>query len=301
MSKRIILLDATTISNSDCMRKIQLSNRQGLVPKLGSDPLDFGQALHRGVADFRNDLFLRGNQSIDRSVTVASDYYMTRPCPKEKPRTLENLKSVLRGYFEEVIPKDPFTPLILPDKSACALEIPFKIPLYSNERTDVLLSGVVDGVGTYGPSKRRVVFDTKHSATYNIKNHLKEQLERAQFHIYTYAMKWLGYSDNPDKYLPIVIDAIYIDNSLGGRFERSPVTQIPDYMIERTMDNARWLAKQMADLPDDIDWPHNFNACHGKYRLCDFYSICSIPSKSQHVPIQFCFSKRTYDPSTFGE
>lgn len=300
-SKRLILLDSSTMALSDCMRKVQFTNRMGLVPKVGSDPLDFGQALHRGIAHYRSRFALGQPCSIEESIEDAVKYYMERPCPKDSPRTVDNLRAVLNGYLLR-IPQDPFMPLVTPDKQHVALEIPFKIPLYSDQYTDVLLSGVVDGVGHYGRSSnaKLCIFDTKHSSTTNIRNHLREQLERPQFHVYSYAMSYLGYGE-PGTYLPVVIDGIYIDKSLGGRFERSEVKQIERHLIERTLDNARHLAKQMAELSDDIEWPHNYTACHGKYRLCEYNCMCALSSEQQAIPLKYCFTKRVYDPTTFGD
>lgn len=299
--KRIILLDPSTLANADCMRKIQLGNRQGLQPKLGSDPLDFGQALHRGIADYRTDFFLRGPTHVnsEKSIAVATDYYDKCLCAKEPPRTRDTLALALTFYFEKVIPRDQFVPLMTPDKTKLALEIPFKIPLFSNATTDVLLSGVLDGVGHYG--QRMVMFDTKHSATFDIKKHLQEQITRPQFQYYAEAMHYLGYGMGDGKYLPIVIDGVYLGNGDDIRFARSEVYQIPTFLIERSMIQARHIAQQMAELEDKDEWPHNFNACQGRYRMCEFNTLCSIPTSSQAIPRRICYKERVYDPTTFGD
>lgn len=299
MTKRIILLDASTVVNAACYRKLQLGNRQGLQSAMGSDPLDFGQALHRGAADYRMDLALREQANPKKSIELAVEYYKECRCPKESPRTIDDLVRALGHYIDRVIVNDLFVPLVTPDRTKAAIEIPFKMPLYSNEHTDVLLSGVVDTVGTF--KNRMVIMDLKHSATFDIKKHMAEQLTRIQFHIYSHAMHYLGYHDpaEPDKRLPIMIDGVYLGDPV--RCSRSALHHIPDFMVDRTMDFVRHVAKQMAELSDDVDWPHNFDACQGRYRMCEFDPICSIPKAYQHVSISVCFKKRIYDPTTFGD
>lgn len=299
MSKRIILLDASTVVNAACYRKIQLGNRVGLQPAMGSDPLDFGQALHRGAADYRVDLALRGQANPTKSIELAVEYYEKCRCPKESPRTIDDLERALGHYIDRVIMNDQFVPLVTPDRKMAAIEIPFKIPLYSNQDTDVLLSGVVDTVGTF--KNRMVIMDLKHSASFDIKKHMAEQVVRIQFHIYSYAMHYLGYHDpgEPDKRLPIMVDGVYLGDTI--RCSRSALHYIPDFLVNRTMNFVRHTAKQMAELPDNIEWPHNFDACQGRYRMCEFDPICSIPSDVQHVPIGICFKRRVYDPTTFGD
>lgn len=305
--KRIILLDPSSLERADCPRKLQLSNRVGLVPKMGSDALDFGQALHRAASDFRTDLHLHQNPQLKKSTDLAISYYEKCFCTKEPPRSVDNLRVACMTYLEWILEtQKEFRPLITPDGKNIAIEIPFKIPLYSNEHTDVLLSGVVDtaGIFTARHSKPRMtLLDIKTSASFDVRKHLQDQMQRPQFHVYSYAFRELGYIDpeRPGKRLPIVIDGVYIGNQDNVKIARSDAYEIPDYLVDRTMDYARFIAKQMAWSKDDGAWPHNYNVCQGRYRMCEFSTICSVSDKEQHVPQKICFNTRHYDPLKFGE
>lgn len=300
MSKNIILLDASSFENSACLRRVQFSNRIGLVSKLGSDPLDFGQAVHRALAKFRKAVALKQLVNVEECVNEGVEYYAGRMCVKEPPRTIDALRKVISQYINQAL-YDHFYPLTVGDK--VAIEIPFKIPFYSTPLTDVLLSGVIDGIGKVGsPIVGPVAIrDIKTSATFKIQQHLKEQLERPQFHVYTYAASYLGYSE-PGKYLPIQIDGIYIGKD-DPEFKCSEVHHVPEFLVDNTIKALMHLAKQMAELVEsgEEQWPHNYNQCHGKYRLCEYSNICQVPKASQHVPIKFMYETRVYDPAKFGE
>lgn len=304
--KRIILLDPSSLEKADCPRKLQLSNRIGLVPKMGSDALDFGQALHRAAADFRTDLHLHHKPDMKKSIDLAVAYYEKCLCAKEHPRSVDDLRNSCLVYLSWIIENsDSFQPLVTPDQKKIAVEIPFKIPLYSNADTDVLLSGVVDAAGIFTAlrSKPRMsLLDTKTSASFDIKKHLQEQMQRPQFHVYSYAFQQLGYHDpaRPGKRLPIVIEGVYIGGD-NVKVVRSDAYDIPDYMVDRTMDYARFIARQMAHSKEDESWPCNYNVCQGRYRMCEFSPICSVSDKDQHVPQKICFNTRHYDPLKFGE
>ena len=300
MTKNIILLDASSFENWPCPRRVQFTNRMGLVSKFGSDPLDFGQAIHRAIAKFRKAVALGQPVNIEDCVKEGSDYYFSRVCPKEPPRTPAMLEKCIRAYIKQAV-YDPFHPLVAGEK--VAIEIPFKIPLYSTPKTDVLLSGVIDGIGKYGSivNGDLTLRDIKTSATFKIQQHIKEQLDRPQFHIYSYAAAYLGFSD-PGKFLPIQIDGIYIGKE-EPQFERSFIYHIPEFLIDATMSAVVHTAKQMAELLESNTelWPHNFNQCHGKYRLCEYSNICQVPPSTQHVPIKYLYETRIYDPAKFGE
>ena len=76
--KNVVRLDPTTLSASACMRKIQLSNILGYQPKIGKDEFDFGQALHRAGALFREDRVLGKGFNLDQYIQTGVTYYAQR-------------------------------------------------------------------------------------------------------------------------------------------------------------------------------------------------------------------------------
>lgn len=301
LNKRIVILDASTLAHVGCLRYVQLSNREGLQPKIGSDPLDFGQALHRGIAALYRDKINTDPATLcaEKYVDIATSYYKTRMCPKLAPRTIDWLECAMAHYVD-TYRFDSFSPLY--NKTTDTLEITFAIKIYENETTIVILSGAVDAIGFSVKDTNKLLYirDTKHSSTTKQKAHMEEQLGSPQFHIYSWALAQIGYNGgNP---MPIQIDSVYLNpKQIGATFVRSDIKYIDKYLLDRTMSMVMFYAKLIADqLPDDKPWPHNFKECHGKYRLCEFNPICQSPDNSQHIPRQIMFTSRRYDPTTFG-
>ncbi len=294
MNKRLIRLDSSSLEHWNCPRKFQFVNRLGLIPKLGSAPLDWGQALHRGIA-----LWSRGNMPSE-AIDDALEHYNKKMCVKIPPRTPHNLQVCLQEYFEEYA-NDQWVPLNAGD-GKLAVELPFALPLLATETTDVLLCGTIDSVVMNRDTSQLAFKDIKHSSTTKPDSHLEEQLGRPQFHIYTWALHHEGLRRPDGGYLPVIVDAVYIDKKYdGARFRRTAPTILEDWVVERTMEYVRSVARILAELPDEELWPHNYNACHGKYSKCDFVNVCQLPKGQQPIVIDMMFGKRDYNPATFGD
>ncbi len=296
--KRIIRLDSSTAEYAHCLRKVQLINRQGYTPKESSAPLDFGQGLHRAIGAWTSDRVRPETlKSASHYSQMALDYYVGRMCIKIPPRDPDNLRVCVEEYIERYTFGDQFTPLVAEDGNV-AVELPFAIPFYSNEHTDVLLTGVIDAVGTWGG--RDFCFkDIKHSSTTRIEDHLNNSVNRPQFHVYAWALQYEGYCEY---YPPVVVDAIYIAKTRrGAQFRRRGPEPMEPHMVENTMRNMRHLARVLAELPEDEPWPENYNSCDGKYRMCEFANVCQLPHASQQMPLDVLFDRREYNPATFGD
>lgn len=298
MTKRIIRLDPSTAEHTNCWRKTQLINRQGYTPKEGSAPLDFGQALHRAIGAWTVDRMRPETlKPPAHYVEIALEYYVGRMCIKFPPRDIDNLRVCVEDYIERYTFGDQFTPLTN-SEGKVAVELPFAIEFYSNEHTDVILTGVIDAVGTWGGSEF-CFKDIKHSSTTRIEEHLNNSVNRPQFHVYAWALQHEGFCEY---YPPVVVDAIYIAKTRrGAQFRRRGPEPMEPHMVENTMRNMLQIAKTMAELPDTEIWPENYNACDGKYRVCEFANVCQLPHESQQMPLDALFDQRDYNPATFGD
>jgi len=301
VSKRIIRLDSSSLELSSCPRRFQFVNRQGLIPKLGEAPLDWGSALHKGIAKWAVQRARGQEPDLTKIADEAVEWYNGRLCLKNEPRSGANLRRCLMEYFTEYV-DDQFVPLTT-KSGEVAIELPFALPLYSNEHTDVLLTGKIDGIGIY-QSGPLVIKDVKHSSSTKPESHMEEQLGRPQFHIYAEALKRLGLVDHErgGAHPRIVVDCVYISKQFqGAKFKRSAPTVIEPYIIAQTMEFVMLEARRVAELRDDEVWPHNYGACHGKYSKCKFYDLCTVPVQSQQIAINMLFDKREYNPKTFDE
>lgn len=296
-NKRIIRLDPSTAELLPCWRKVQLVNRLGYTPRESSAPLDFGQALHRAIAAWMADKATQQLKSPEHYSQIALEYYIPRMCIKYPPRDPDNLKVCVEEYIERYTFGDQFAPAINASGDI-AVELPFAIPFYANEHTDVLLTGVIDAVGTWG-GQEFCFKDIKHSSTTKIEEHLNNSVNRPQFHVYAWALQHEGFAEY---YPPVVVDAIYIAKTRrGAQFRRRGPEPMEPHMVENTMRNMLMLARTLAELPEDEPWPENYNACDGKYSRCAFANVCELPHASQEMPLEALFDRREYNPATFGD
>ena len=300
-TKRIIRLDSSSLELLSCPRRFQFVNRMGLVPKMGSAPLDWGSALHKAIA--RWSISRARGMVVDEVAIIdeAVAWYNDRMCLKNEPRSGANLRRCLEDYFAEYAHEE-FYPLTTRD-GAVAVELPFAIPIYSTDTTDVLLTGKVDAIGLWGRDKRLVIKDIKHSSSFKPASHMEEQLGRPQFHIYIAACAHMGLIDDVTKSpMRVVVDCVYISKTApGAKLMRSPATVIEPFMLENTMAYVRDSARRVAEWSDEEPWPHNYGECHGKYRKCDFFDVCTVPLRDQSIALSHMFNKREYDPRKFDE
>jgi hypothetical protein len=273
----------------------------GYVPKIGEAPLDWGSGIHRGVAEWYR---ARWRQEISEAKIILDTraWFDNKLCLKNHPRNGENLELCLQEYFRQY-QGEQFRPL--ETKDSLAVELSFAVPLYANEHTDVLLTGKIDAIGKYGADQRLVFKDIKTSTATGYKTHAEEQASRSQFHIYTWVLRKLGFRDldRPSQaYLPVVIDGLYINkDKVGCKLYRGPVTVIEQFMVTRTMEFVMQKAKELAELPDEKVWTHNYSQCHGRYSRCKFYDVCQVPTESQSIALNMLFNRREYNPATFDE
>lgn len=301
MSKRIIRVDPSSLESWPCLRKFQFVNRMGLVSKIRDDALEFGQALHRGVAEWMRDRALgKQRANTNEYIQIAEAYYKSRLCPHAPPRDPDNLVMALQDYFDRYA-KDPFQPLCTSTGSV-AVELPFEYPILETEHTTVMLTGVVDSIGHSLPNRVFAMKDLKHSSTTNMEAHLNAQRERMQFKIYSAAIRHHGFCSY---YPPVIVDAIYISKKFrGARLYRTDPFVIEDHQVERAMKFVRYVAERLVDLPDNEVWPHVFGTqmCEGRYnKQCEFVPICMSKDEDQQHAIDVMFARREYNPATFGE
>jgi len=296
--KNVVRLDPTTISASACMRKIQLMNILGYQPKIGKDEFDFGQSLHRAAALFREDRVLGKEFDVDKYIHAGVTYYAGRLCPKKSPRDLSNLVDCIRDYCTTWNRSDPFVPLVSPEGKV-GVELPFEFPgFYETENTEVRLCGVLDAIGTENKIPR--ILDIKHSATKNVDVFMSNYERSIQFIIYSWAirqMNWVQF------YPGVRVDGIFISNEYrGARLIRSNVIDVPEFQVERVIQHARDVARELCvQLERGGEFTYNFSQCSQYYKKCEFDPLCNSPAQFQVFGLKAGYTQRVYNPATFGE
>jgi len=296
--KALIRLDASSLSLIGCKRRFQLTNLLGYTAPIQAPWLDFGGAIHQGIADWRRARALQQQHDEKEIIRKAQHWYALRPCEKGEPRDIDNLALVLQQYFD-VYRLDNIKPLTVSTPDV-AVELPFQIPWMEFEDVAVDLCGAMDLVGECGG--RKMFLDVKHSSTTAIQSHQEEQLLRPQFHIYSWVLRKIGFVDY---YPPVVVDGVYINKKYRGcKLFRSLPHELSEFMVERVMDDVREWTTEIVRLwrarGKHVAWPCNYSQCAGKYEKCEFTYVCQAPDQFQTLALGQ-FAQRVYDPRTFGK
>jgi len=300
MTKQLIRLDPSSLALWGCPRKFEFTNIHGYVSKLGSAPLDFGQALHRAIAAWSRDRLFNALEDEQKYIDIALEYYGPRLCIKSHPRDLSNLRAALHDYFSSWSRADDFTPLVN-DRGEAAIEMPFAFDnFYEDDTITVTLCGVIDAIGTMGSTSLRVFKDIKHTSSENVKAYLDAYANSQQFQFYSYALKRIGWTDY---YPPCIVDGVFISRKFqGAKCVRSNILDMQDFLVERTVQRIQDVCFEISRMVKrGGPFTHDFTQCDGKYRKCDFDPVCHIQGQFQQMGLNTAFTKRVYDPATFGD
>jgi len=282
--KNILRIDASTLQVSDCARQVYLQNIQGYQPKRGNVNLVWGNAIHKGIAHW---VLTRDK---DTAIQRALDYYEKQELTYTHPVKDEiSVEYVLNKYFI-AYKEDSFAPLEANGK--LAIELPFKIPFYATPKTDVILCGMMDAIGT---ESKPCFKDIKTSSSYNPNKYFTTYENSLQMMIYTWVIKHLGIYNY---YLPVVIDGIFCSKS-GIKMQRSAPIDYSPLVIDRMMDWARKRVAYITQCYETNDYPYNFSRCKHEYGTCTFIDHCKMQDAYQEQNLSGNFTQRTYDPTNF--
>jgi hypothetical protein len=289
--KQTLLIDASSIKESDCLAKFNYMNIMGLRTKYPAYKMEYGTAGHNALEHWYK------TKDKNAAVKLALDYY-SRTCPnipENDFRTPAHLGFTLLNYFKTYENGDPFKPLIN-EAGVPAVELAFKIPYKAYEKVDVVLCGKIDAIGYYGNTL--VILDHKFTSIASPDKYFEQYRMSVQMMMYILGARLSGLVDY---YLPVVIDGIFVNKS-GARFQRSDFL---DYREDQITEYKEWLNEKIdrivAGIEGRASFARNFTYCYASFGECPYYRICSVQEGYREGVIASLYNVKKYDPETFGE
>jgi len=289
-TKRIIRIDPSSITISDCSERFRLMNLEGLTSKRPDHKMDYGTGLHKGIAEF-----LKTGDPI-KGLTVLNDHmiFSKSDIPESDFRTPGHCSESYLAYIEKYAVGDSFTVARVQDK--VGVELAFMLPYKSFATCDVVLCGVIDAIGFWNKNIK-CFKDIKSTASNSPELYFNSYTISVQMMLYSYTIRALGWADH---YIPAVIDGIFISKS-GRGLRRSALL---DYREDQINDLMSWFDEQVTNLVDRIEgrkeWRKNFTQCNTKFGMCQFFRVCSAQEPYRAGVINSLFDRREYNPLTFG-
>lgn len=336
--ERRIYLDNSTRSNFQTCKELgRLANVLGYrtLEKVTESPLDFGHAVHHGIATyydwqaggyfdekFKWHTYPDGAKPSGVRIAQAaflrdiSDQSSKMPIQIEAAQT----RSVERGYmlieaYIERWKNEPYENILRPDGSPLT-EIYFEIFIAKYGEWDIYYCGTIDRIMMHIMTRRPRIFETK-TTTQGLSQFLLQCKPNQQIDGY-FKIAWpLMAEQFPD--LPIITDAVWdcifvskrapdTSKSLKQRFWMWGIDVTNDFARQETARSARDITEFMIDLEDDAlqfakwlmsdteRWPR---AKHGRtchlFGGCAFRMVCTMNEGNQSILDTF-FERKPWNP-----
>ena len=291
MNKTILRIDPSSFIISDCSMRFKLSNIDGYTSQTPCHKMHYGSSFHKAIAIWyrtkdKQKAMLAGMEMMNKVTVPESDW-----------RTASHLLATIHEYIVAYEKHDRFVPSTN-SSGELGIELPFKLPYRSYEHTDVILCGVVDAVGMWD-EKIPVFKDIKTTAA-NPMYYFDTYELSPQMILYSYVLKQLGFAGGK-VYPPAIIDGVFINKS-GCKLNRSGLITFRDDQIDTFME---CFSERVDDLVARLEgrrkWTHNYSQCEGKFGACQFKRVCSVREEVRSGMLESLFSRRIYDPATFGQ
>jgi len=306
-TKKLFLIDASLLKQSDCLRKVDYIHNQGLTTLQESFEADYGTAFHKFVASYTSGM------DIPESMQKGAQHYLFKctNAPEGDFRTIDHLIMTMQYYVKGCFNRDIdlFKPSVINSKPA--VELQFSFPWYTCAEYDIMLTGTADALGKY-INGEEIINDYKVTASWSKEEYLAKYDLDPQLITYSYLLKKFGITPT---YLPGMITGIFIkkptqsknvngkrvavDGWNGAEFIRSAVIYFTEGQIK---DYELWMSNKIQQIVNS--WltsfhAPNFNRC-GDYKGCQFRALCreyDLPTREYKQKVMF--KTRLYDPSEF--
>lgn len=300
--KKLFKIDASLLSEANCLRRVDYIHNIGLTTTLGTYKMDYGTAFHKFRASYR-----KGNPQ-ESALREALNWFLPKclGVPIEDFRTIDHLAEVCKAYAKYYpLMSDILQPLIINGKKA--LELNFSLPYLSTPECDVMIEGTLDEGGTF--DGRKCIADCKVTALWSQEDFLKSFELVPQLRLYSWVYK--NYIGTDGYYPPAMIDGIFIrkpteksKNKVTGKlevnkewngvsFNRSALIEFSDSSM---VEFEEWLRDKVMNIIKSHlsgKWKPEFNCCSGKYGLCDFFNLCKYGDTTE---ARSFYGRRVYDP-----
>jgi hypothetical protein len=281
--------------------------------------LRFGRHIHAALA-FRNRKHFYGHEVDEgKQVRILEHHFMSTPCENEGYRNFENAVKVIKGYnTDPMVAADKSTILPHPKYGWPMVEQPFAIDIPKIVRgRRIIYIGRIDRVVKFPEGV--FVRDYKTTSmlgetTWN-EAQMSEQLKG-----YCWALKEstgiepVGYVYDAIAVRESIQNAIF-DEVLGKVIAPPTRSGKPGAAIPLTFESQRFFTKEPAGQLDEwfenmlhqvetFLWHYDRNIfprhhyhCRGKYGMCEFFNVCSLPKRSRETALNSnAFEENKWSP-----
>lgn len=312
--KLVLLLDASAMSASSCIKRTFLSVVEGYRGALNSNSMEFGTAFHK----FRAILREHGlQQGFMRGIPEAIKYYKETPMIIEynkKYLTEEFLAKICQEYATKYLPDD-FETIKHEDEYFLELKFAPQHTVYEDELMEIILVGTIDEVGKF-KGGMPAICDAKTSAVWNIQEYFRGYRLSPQLKFYRWI--WREYArEYPDsifaeiesKGVGCFIDGIFYSGAdKPVQYERSEVFIYPDEELDEFGRLIELKRKELVDVVREWlqtqKYPMRYGmlngSCETKYGKCPYFSGCAAPNEIiEKLVLAKNYRKVIYNPLTF--
>jgi hypothetical protein len=328
MEKTLIIADASLFKEGACILRTFYTAVKGYKAKRNYNDIDFGSAVHKFKAHWRNDPsdmgYMVGIQLAKQSYAKA-DFHIKS---NKKYLTAEFLQMACQGYaskyrddsFKTVpIPHDwNFNGVVIPKGTNLIEPVTrFAFPYYVDDEVEILIAGTMDEIGKYVGGSYCIA-DLKTTSVWNSDEYFKGFDLSPQLLTYRWALR--RYAEAyPDSFLAeidkagcgAIIDGVfYAGADKPIEYKRSKI-----YLFkERDLEEFTGLVHKFVHvdlIPAVKHWrktgiiPPRYGilngACTTPYGPCKFAEVCRMPDESRMSVLEGSFKTQDYNPLLFGE
>lgn len=311
-NKLIVMLDASALKESSCIKRLFYNTVIGYRHKLNDNVIEFGVAFHL----FRAIIREKGLAGYGEALNVAKEYYTKTPMYIKYQKdylTHEFLWHVCMTYFTKY-QNDPVKPLVIQDHTL--IELPFAFPYYVDDQIEIIMCGTIDEIGKKSNGINCVI-DAKTSGLWNTDEYFKSYKLSAQMLFYRWAIKmyatafpdsWARALDEND--LGCMIDGIFYAGEDRNKIQllRSEVMifkkkQIEEFavLVQQKVNQLivvvyDWLRENTVPLREGM----LNGSCQTVYGPCKYFNACSaIDKETEEVVLEQNYKKSFYNPLNF--
>lgn len=309
--KPYICIDASSLRNSGCMRRLHLTVTEGYRPKKG-----LGISAHWGTAFHKFcEMFVKTKGDMITSMVAAQKSYRNgleniNIDKMHSHLTVEYLTIACQAYADKITADEHE---VLWQETIALAELKFAVPFLATPEVDFLLCGTIDKVGKF-KNGCYAVGDYKTTSAWNHDEYFEQYRLDPQLLTYVWVLKWFAENHKGSIYeqvdsLPRIgafIDGVFCGKSKPiPEFERSPVmffTQDQLLEYERHLKSVCLkLAQHFKVGSEPIREGMINGSCKTTYGKCPFFYACNAPDSdaANHV-LQHQFNKKQYDPLNFN-
>lgn len=312
--KKIILVDASSLKNSACIRRFYWDVVEGYSEKGNTVKLDivWGSAFHKFRAIWR------ATKDAALAINEATKLFKLSTEGKEitgkKYLTDGLLTLTCMDYVEKYSHDDPWRivetkhpevnlPVLLVEPAT-----KFMIPFIITDEVELYIVGTLDSIEV--AMSRFAFFDCKTSGTWKIREFFESYKLDPQMMLYRWALRKYAemHPGSIWEEIEATNPACYIDGVFHKQDPQSKLVTVSlvrnekpivfsDYQLEEFEKLLRIACEELLDYID-IKVPFAFGKTNGACKWCDRYkSVCAMPDReSLEAELENNFTKRFYNP-----